>query len=606
MSYLSIIEKVSKGASPNHIILNNIYRGLPKLIDEELKGTVRFAKVYGSVNPFIIKDSDMLFESSVSHANNTFTVNKIPEEFSNGSILTLDNKEFAKVDSFDRYTNEIILTENPKTTYSEGDDLNFWASPIELVSRATASFVVENSSFDRSYETGEPVPFTSTDMCIIGSFRVKILESVVVNNETITPYENGDTVLQTAEKIAKVFNSLDRFKSIYSIKSERNYINVTEKYGIQAQIPISVSLITSSLITLELSSSRQDKYGVKFYPKGSKTLIVKSKRIKQDVKESIFLENMDVFAYEQTKGLLGSVTQVTSTITNFAGFDPNSKEVDHTSDTVIYEGDKFYELNLDVPIKRNLRVDDDFFIRAFPSFRSESVKIPLTQKYTSIGPFLVDYLNGETFGNKKINSFLNIAKLDSNGSKENFHPDQDYLTMGENEIVEEMVVPNRTLLFWRNVYGKSTISKSRYIGIATDGIFTITKDLSPSLKKIDWNIKVNSNSDGKISVDLHNGHLFVIDLKSTVNGVLNIVSDKEVKKITISFKTDTKGSKIAISDFKSKLEVNSLRYSFLSHVDGLNRWQGAGIQVKPLFENLDSVNELIGNNIRISNGFLLI
>ena len=76
--------------------------------------------------------------------------------------------------------------------------------------------------------------------------------------------------------------------------------------------------------------------------------------------------------------------------------------------------------------------------------------------------------------------------------------------------------------------------------------------------------------------------------------------------ITISFKTDTKGSKIAISDFNSKLEVSSLRYSFVAYVDGLNRWEGSSIIVKPLFENLDSVNEVIGDNTRIANGFLLI
>lgn len=169
------------------------------------------------------------------------------------------------------------------------------------------------------------------------------------------------------------------------------------------------------------------------------------------VKSHWFLANGDVFCYSQKKDILESMDEIKINKVEFLG----------TNTDPYYN--KTYKIYLDGPLMSELMTEQSVYIRAYPAYQSQPIRIPNVISSTDqMGPFLVDYLSGRLTEGKNFSETLSFKAYSTYNSYvigDNF----SYETINKNYSIVERPWANSYFLFWDLVDGYVSYTSSRVI-----------------------------------------------------------------------------------------------------------------------------------------------
>lgn len=170
-----------------------------------------------------------------------------------------------------------------------------------------------------------------------------------------------------------------------------------------------------------------------------------------EVKSHWFLANGDTFCYLQSPGLFQSSDEIKIDKAEYLGI----------SSDPYYS--KVYRLQLSKPTTVELKGGEVVYIRAFPAYQSQAVRIPnVVSSSDEMGPFLLDYLSGRLTEGQSFKETFSL-KAFSNYGDYVYGDNVSFENIGKNFSIIERPWANAYSLFWEIAEGSMSYTPSRVV-----------------------------------------------------------------------------------------------------------------------------------------------
>lgn len=252
-----------------------------------------------------------------------------------------------------------------------------------------------------------------------------------------------------------------------------------------------------------------------------------------EVKSHWFLANGDTFCYLQSPGLFQSAGEIKIDKAEYLGI---SSDPYYT---------KVYRLHLSKPVTVELKGGETAYIRAFPAYQSQAVRIPnVVSSSDEMGPFLLDYLSGRLTEGQSFKETFSL-KAFSNYGDYVYGDNVSFEKIGKNFSIIERPWANAYPLFWEIAEGSMSYTPSRVVFKARP------LELSYRFKN-DQTPRVGFSYEGSTGVVTYSGP---VDLGDAATG--DIFLDCAGNKFTVS-SVNREGSNPTIQI----VEIGTLDYVF--------------------------------------------
>jgi len=127
---LSRIKELFNRQLPAYTDGNPIFRGIAFPIDDFLRGKVRFAKKIGAFLPIYVPNNSFKLTRIITPPVEQIFVDTIIPGLRINSLISIADRELAKVEDFDDSAGVISLTDKVRASYIEGTRITLFAVPI--------------------------------------------------------------------------------------------------------------------------------------------------------------------------------------------------------------------------------------------------------------------------------------------------------------------------------------------------------------------------------------------------------------------------------------------------------------------------------------------
>lgn len=307
-------------------------------------------------------------------------------------------------------------------------------------------------------------------------------------------------------------------------------------------------------------------------PAGSTQITVRSRYV---------LVNGDTLTYS-TSTELNSLTESNVVLAETDGTD--------SSDPVFTN---IYTLTLDAPLKQAFAVDSPLYIRAYPAYVSQVLRVP---KLTSgqMGPFLLDYVATPlddtvsypgTFGVRVLDSGGNVIVGDGNS----------FLTVAQNFPVMNRPLWAENILFWKVVRGSGGFIYPNQYRLITDetGVARVTNRMIPAFQPgITLNVTFTATSAGTVRFYCEPLGYQTYEVQAYVPQTIQWVlgaGDDPVTRLEILANLEP-GAEVRVRDTVLQNPLaQQFQYSYCFRVVGTSNFQSTSLVLKPYFLSISDL-----------------
>lgn len=286
------------------------------------------------------------------------------------------------------------------------------------------------------------------------------------------------------------------------------------------------------------------------------------------------LANGDTFVYLATNGILQSATEIKIKRALLAG----------TSADPIFT--TVYTLELDGEIKREIPAEEFIYLRAFPAYFSNSIRVPNQFNSTvDMGPFLIDYLSGrivEGFSPKETFSI----KLKDRAGNYRFGNPLEYVEVKKNFPILNRPINIRSFVFFSNSAGDARITPNRLVMEPKDHKFRVTDKLVPAVdfNGQEYRFTTSSNTTGNLILYFEPGTTIVLPIIAGNQSHQIQIPAGDKYQMDIVFSSDTPTGRVSMTDWTQVgPQVEMIEYSIVANATGRGTYQTTGISLKPYF-----------------------
>lgn len=300
-------------------------------------------------------------------------------------------------------------------------------------------------------------------------------------------------------------------------------------------------------------------------PKGAHSIELRSK---------FPLGNGDVFAYLATSDFLQSITEIRVSKAVYGGI---------TADPV---NTMLYTIQLEKPIGRELAADEMVYLRAYPAYFSNPVKIPNNfSSTTPMGPFLIDYLSGRLVEGFAPRETFSIKLIDRAGTHQ-LGDQFEYATIQKNFPVLKRPINTQAFVFFNPIAGDTKFTPSRAVMEVIDGKYRISQPLVPAVDfdGLQYRFSTSCDTDGKLAIYLDPYPPIVLDIGPKNQSHVITLPNGETNNLEIVFVAETPKGRLFMSDWTQVgPHIDKVEYSIVVEATGRGRFQNTGLIVKPFF-----------------------
>lgn len=293
------------------------------------------------------------------------------------------------------------------------------------------------------------------------------------------------------------------------------------------------------------------------------------------------LFNGDIFGYLATPGFIQSFTEIKIEQAIIGG----------TTTDPYYS--QLYQVKLSEPIGRQLETNELVYIRAYPAYSSQTVRVPNSiLSPEPLGPFLIDHLGGNLLEGDKFEETLSIKTLSRGGSYIAGTP-YSFDTVENNHLVLDRPLAAHSPLFWDLAEGTMRFTPSRVLfRVNENSKFAAGFKCVPVLDgNHSWRINIKSNETCTIRFIFYPNapQEFTIPAGNSITAIVSIPAGTEpVDRVEINIAAETNIAEIALSDWSPITNfVDQIQYALVIKATGLASYLSSGLILKPYFLTSD-------------------
>lgn len=427
-------EDVIQAVAPEWTTVHVVPRGVPRFVDQNLRGVARYINRIGSFLPNIQPDNRVSLAATAQALSQDVTVDRIVDGMVPGCLIQIDEREIQLVFDVLRETNTLQTLNLLKSTYAPGVTVDLFGEPF--VSTGQTAISQPHASLTVTQGT-DVVILTARSGGLLGN---RIRFSIVAPSTPSSPF-------------ALIVTDLD---IVVSLETDPLGVPTTQFQ----QIVDTLNSSPASLVNAVFTGNNADiptAYPLTYLSGGSETTTIGVRgRFPVLVGDQLWIQS--------DPQLLLSGTNYT--VMAVQGYSTSLSLVN----TIVV---------LDNPIPRDLEIDDIVYLRGFPAYRSNVITIPPHRRLPHpIGPFVVDYVSGRFTDGQSPTEVLSLQTFDGlDAPIDNAFP----VAVPKNQPVLRVPIHQSAFLFFHRYRGTITYRNNKFVFRNDDrGRCEIWADLVPA------------------------------------------------------------------------------------------------------------------------------
>lgn len=388
----------------------------------------------------------------------------------------------------------------------------------------------------------------------------------------------NNNALLNPDNTYQLLKSIDKGQSRFYLKQPNVWINVNSILSLaNKEFAIVTDVIDNNIVVLD----RYLKFGytaelddVFLHASPLIPVNILAGQTTIQVNSNYKLANGDTFLYFNTKGLIQSSTTVKII---------KAEESGTSSDPFyIYN----YTLYLETAVNRDIDIDEFVYIRAYPAYFSQAIRIPNLYNSTNyMGPFLIDFLSGrivEGFAPKETFSL----KLKDRASQYHVGNQFSYETAYKNYPMLNRPINSKSFLFFTHIKGDTKIKPNKVVFETKDYNFRSSLKLVPQLdfNGQSYRFTTTSVTAGTLIFYFEPGVKIEFTINSGTQSHLITIPPGLFYQMDIVFVGNSIKNKLEMSDWTQVgPQIDYIEYSVVAEATGRGKYQATGILLKPYF-----------------------
>lgn len=541
-------EDVIQSVAPQWTTTRVIPRGVPRYIDPQLRGPIRYANRVGSFIPNIQPDNQTTLATAAQARGQELQLTRILDGTVPGTLVQIDGQEIQMVSDVIESERKIQTVNRLKTAYPAGTKVDLFGEPY-------VSTGISIASPRASLSITQGPATLALEAANAGPRGNAVSIAVVVPEAAGSALRVGFVGLAVEVRLAT--DGTGQATSTFGEVSAR--INDTLGLPLRSAVSGDENTVLSAFPKIKLTGGSD-----------TSTIAVRG-RFHVLVGDKLWIQS--------NEELLLSGTD--HTVVAVEGY---SNSLSLINSVVV----------LDRPIPRDLTIGSQLFLRGFPAYRSNVLNVPHSRRMgLPIGPFVVDYASGRFTDGPSPRETLSLQTFDGlDNPVSGPYP----TAVHKNTPVLGGPIHQSSFLFFDRYRGTVTYRNDRLVMRNDDrGRCEIFFDLVPG-----WDGPAAWKTRIRFASPTVNSFYFRFEPNPTdfaagasgsgnnsVTATIELKAGQQRATRLVLVTSGEPGAEIEMDGWDVVgQQVESLQYGLTSEQVGPNDWQAGSIQLKPYFKTL--------------------
>lgn len=556
-------EDAIQAVAPEWTTVHVVPRGVPRFVDQNLRGTARYVNRVGSFLPNIQPENRVKLRVNAQARSGELKLDRIVDGMIPGCLVQIDEREIQLVSDVIRDATTLQTVNLLKDDYEAGVSVDLFAEPVVStgvsIAQPKAALTVTQGSTILNLEA-----------------RSGGLRGNVITFSIVIP-----VAANAAFSVA--INKLD---VVVNIGTDGAGVPITTFQQVVDSINAALSSPISAAITGN-NAAVPSAYGPTKLSGGSETTTI-------GVRGRFPILVGDQLWIQSDPSLLLSGTNYT--VTAVQGYSNSLSLIN----TIVV---------LDNPIPRDLAIEDVIYLRAFPGYRSNVINIPSHRRLPHpLGPFVVDYVSGRFTEGQSPSETLSLQEFDGlDGTVDYQFP----RAVSKNHPVLRVPIHQSSFLFFNRYRGTLTYHNDKFVmrnddrgrcefwvdliplwpaplsGQSDLAWTTRLKFASPNTNSLYYSFEPNGlvfagsgagNESTNVTIGIHAGEKDATRLRIVSIGEPNAEIEMDGWNVV---------GKIDDGIWSSEgQQTEKIQYAIMAKQVGAYDWQAGSLQIKPYFKTL--------------------
>ncbi len=179
LNVLRRIEDFANDIAKDYANIHLVPRGTPTFLDQNLRGTIRFARRQGNFLPVISAENSTKLAANITPPTRTLTLDRVPSAFTRlGAVLDIGpQRELLRVADIDPSLGQVTADQDLRGTHVTGTQVDLFGVPIEIIGNPAAGSTVIQIRADDIVVAGDQIAIDTTTGLLSSTVSTGIIDA---------------------------------------------------------------------------------------------------------------------------------------------------------------------------------------------------------------------------------------------------------------------------------------------------------------------------------------------------------------------------------------------------------------------------------------------